>query len=279
LFNDEPEGGRVAFTPPALRRLALAVAVLYDVDLCPDPTGLQIGPDGLQVDWSVVADAVQSAQDARGSNETVLLDALAAWLRARLAIAAGATLCALGMPARHVTNPGPGWIRERVPGGSLSLGFGYQPAADDPVVALPLGVLEHAGLGPQQLALSWKHARADLEELGRTAVERDRRHRAGPLKPVHGADVVTLLGAKSLRTELAAGEGDGMAALIVPLRVRGWRANSIVDPAYGPAVAAAMSLEERGFERPILVTAEEVSEVRPGGNPMRLLREESEPST
>jgi hypothetical protein len=266
----------VAFTPPALRRLALAVAVLYDVDLCPDEAGLQVGAEPLHVEWSVIAEVVQSAEDARGSSEDVLHDALAAWIRARLAIADGAALCVLGMPARHVTHPGPAWIRERIPGGSLALGFGYRSGPDEVVAPLPLGVLEHAGLGGQQAIQAWSRARADLEALGLTAVERDRRHRAGPLKPVRGADVVTLLGARSLRAELAAGEGDGMAALIVPLRARGWRANSIADPAYGPAVAAAMSLEERGFERPILVTAEELSEVRPGGDPMRLLREDAE---
>jgi hypothetical protein len=266
----------VAFTPPALRRLALAVAVLYDIDLCPDQAGLQIGDGTLHVTWSAVADVVETTENARGSQETVLIDGLAAWLRARLALAAGADLCVLGMPARHVTHPGPAWIRERVPGGSLALGFGYRCTDDDPVLPLPPGVLEHAGFTGQQVTFAWSCARADLEHFGKTAIERDRRHRSGALKPVRSADVVTLLGARSLRAELAAGEGDGMAALIVPLRVRGWRANSITDPAYGPAVAAAMSEQERGFERPILVTAEELSEVRPGGDPMRLLREEDE---
>jgi hypothetical protein len=256
--------------------LALAVAVLHDVDLCPDQEGLQVGAQPLHVEWSVIAEIVESAEDACSSGESVLLDALAAWLRARLAIAAGAALCALGMPARHVTHPGPAWIRERIPGGSLALGFGYQSGPDDAVLPLPLEVLDHAGLDATQINLSWSRARADLEALGSAAVERDRRHRAGPLKPIRSADVVTLLGARSLRAELAAGEGDGMAALVVPLRMRGWRANSITDPAYGPAVAAAMSPQERGFERPILVTAEELSEVRPGGDPMRLLREEAE---
>jgi hypothetical protein len=271
------KGGRVAFTPPALRRLALAVAVLYDVDLCPDEAGLLLGSgEPLHVEWSVIASVIERAENARGSSESVLLDALADWLRARLAFVAGGSLCALGMPARHVTHPGPAWIRERVPGGSLALGFGYRCGPEQPVIALPLGVLEHAGFSSSQSAQAWSRVRAELEDLGLVAVDRDRRHRAGPLKPVRGTDVITLLGAQSLRRELAAGEGDGMAALIVPLRVRGWRANSITDPAYGPAVAAAMSPQERGFERPILVTAEELAEVRAGGDPMLTLREESE---
>jgi hypothetical protein len=265
----------VAFTPPALRRLALAVAVLYDVDLSPEADGLQLGSaDPVHIDWDILAGVVERAEKARGPSEESLLNALAAWLRARLALASGATLCALGMPARHITHPGREWIRERVPGGSLALGFGYRVGFEDPVIALPPGVHGHAGITGDAARRAWSQARAELEEQGLVAIDRDRRHRSGPLRPVRGSDVVTLLGARSLRSELAAGEGDGMAALIVPLRVRGWRANSITDPAYGPALAAAMSPEERGFERPILVTAEELTEVRAGGNPMRLLREE-----
>ena len=274
----------MAFTPPALRRLALAVAVLYDVDLSPTEAGLDLGKvaaprgpsDPVHIEWDVLAGVVERAQLAGGSSEDSILVALAAWLRARQALAAGATLCALGMPARHVTHPGRAWIRERIPGGSLALGFGYRRGFDEPVIPLPPGVIEHAGITGAAARSAWWQARSELEEHGLVAVERDRRHRSGPLRPVRGSDVVTLLGARSLRRELAAGEGDGMAALIVPLRVRGWRANSITDPAYGPAVAAAMSAAERGFERPILVTTEELTEVRAGGNPMRLLREDSE---
>jgi hypothetical protein len=70
-------------------------------------------------------------------------------------------------------------------------------------------------------------------------------------------------------------EGDGgMIGLIVPLRTRGWRATYVSDPAFGPALAAAMPEVERGFARPLLITAEEISEVRAGGDPSRLLRDE-----
>jgi hypothetical protein len=269
----------VSFTPPALRRLALAVAVLYDVDLLPEEDGLQLGAaEMVHIEWDVLAAVVERAEAARGSNEDFLIEALAAWLGARLALANGATLCALGMPARSVNHPGRTWIRELIPGGSLALGFGYRSDFEGPVITLPPGVIEHAGMAGAAAVSAWNQARAELEELGHAAVDRDRRHRSGALRPVRGTDVVTLLGAQNLRRELAAGEGDGMAALIVPLRVRGWRANSITDPAYGRAVAAAMSPEERGFERPILVTAEELTEVKAGGDPMRLLREDAHTS-
>ena len=115
---------------------------------------------------------------------------------------------------------------------------------------------------------------AELERLGTLAAERDRRQTRRAIVPFGGADVVTLLGSASLRRELVATEGGGMVALIVPLRARGWRATYASDPAYGPALASAMPDLERGFDRPLLVTAEEICEVRAGGDPMRLLREE-----
>ena len=37
-----------------------------------------------------------------------------------------------------------------------------------------------------------------------------------------------------------------------------------------------MAPEERGFERPLLVTEEELTEVRAGGDPTRLLRKDAE---
>lgn len=239
-------------------------------------TGGRGRPD-IRIAWATVTAVVASARrtrdepDVRAERREIAI--LADWLAARRALAAITSarlddhVAALGMPMHHVSHPGPDWIRRRVPGGALTLGFGYgEPADRRP---LPAGVLEHAGLDG---AAAWPGAMSRLEELGAEAALRDRRHRDRPLTPMAGADVVTLLGSRSLRRELVAGENDGLAALIVPLRTRGWRANSVSDPAYGPALAAAMPADERGFDRPLLVTADEVTEVRPGGNPMRLLR-------
>ncbi|MDP9433783.1 MAG: hypothetical protein M3P93_00700, partial [Actinomycetota bacterium] len=64
-----------------------------------------------------------------------------------------------------------------------------------------------------------------------------------------------------------AGEAGGMAAVAVPVRRRGWSRMQLVDPAFAPAVAAATDPPERGFPRPLLVTADEVVMVRPGGRP------------
>jgi hypothetical protein len=255
-----------------MRRLALSVAVLYDMDLMPAEEGLVLtAPTETLVEGALVRDVVESAAK-RGETESGQRAALADWLSARAAVGGSrdtGVLHALGLPVRHCVNPGGEWARELVPGGALTLGFGWGPAHRP----LPAGVLTHAGVDG---GAAWSQARSQLEHIGELAAVRDRRHIQGALVPISGADVVTLLGAASLRRELVAGEGDGLVALIVPLRTRGWRATAISDPAYGPALAAAMSPEERGFERPLLVTAEEISEVRPGGDPSRAIRGDRE---
>ncbi|HEX4015737.1 MAG TPA: hypothetical protein VHX15_03285 [Frankiaceae bacterium] len=259
----------MAFAPPVLRRLALAVSVLYDVDLQPQQDGLLLtGPPEVHVSWETLNTVIEGADRRAGgeATEALRLKALAAWLTARIAIAAGdSELVALGIPSGQRPNPGAAWIREVIPGDALYLGFGYGPDRRP----MPAGVLEHAGI---DIAKEWQRVRSELERLGTLAAERERRQTRRAIKPFGSADVVTLLGSASLRRELVSSEGDGMIALIVPLRTRGWRATYVSDPAYGPALAAAMPELERGFHRPLLVTAEEISEVRPGGDPMRTLR-------
>ncbi|MCW2613999.1 MAG: hypothetical protein JWN08_993, partial [Frankiales bacterium] len=45
------------------------------------------------------------------------------------------------------------------------------------------------------------------------------------------------------------------------------------DPAFGPAAAAATHAPERGFARPLLVTADELALVPDGGKPDLVLRD------
>jgi hypothetical protein len=129
-------------------------------------------------------------------------------------------------------------------------------------------VLEDAGVDADAL---WPLAFARLEELGALAVARHRRLPRDPLRPIAEADVVTLLGSTALRAELAREAGTGLAALVVPMRNRGWVSSAVIDPAFGPTAAAATSDEARGFARPLLVTAEEVVQVPEGGHPLRYL--------
>ena len=231
-----------------LRRLALAVTVLHDVDLLPDDTGLTLtsGRSRAGVSWERVGRIVAGADGARR------IERLAGWLRCRTALLRGEHLHARGLTAADA--PGAEWIRERVPGGALLLGFGYGDAREP----VPDGVLAHARI---DAGIAWRSVRQELESTGALAAGIDRRRRHGALRPVGGADVVTLLGSSTLRAEIAAGEGDGLAVLVVPLRVRGWRATAVSDPVFAPALAAAMPAEERGFARPLLVSAHEVNEV------------------
>ena len=77
---------------------------------------------------------------------------------------------------------------------------------------------------------------------------------------------MTLLGSRALRAGLA-GPAGGLAGVVVPMRRRGWTRLGLVDPAFGPAAAAATAAAERGFPRPLLVTVDEVSMVPVGGRP------------
>jgi hypothetical protein len=97
------------------------------------------------------------------------------------------------------------------------------------------------------------------------------------LRPMGDCDVVTLLGSSTLRGALVA-DCDGMCAAIVPMRVRGWTRLSRLDPAFGPAAAAATPPEQRGFARPLLITAAEVTQVRPGGSPISLALSDPAPA-
>ncbi len=128
---------------------------------------------------------------------------------------------------------------------------------------LPRPALEQAGI---DAAAAWRAARDRLEELGALAADLLAREGSGRLRPVGDCDAVTLLGARSLRRALAGPHG-GMVPAVVPMRRRGWTRLGLVDPAFGPAAAAATAAAERGFARPLLLTADEVTVVPEGGRP------------
>jgi hypothetical protein len=256
-----------------LRRGALAVSVLHDVDVEPAHLGITLtGTPPVWLTWAECRTALVGEDPETPAGR----ERLAAWVLARRwAADAGReavqrALRPVGLPVDHVLHPGADWVQERVLGGVLELGLGavgLDPQDPDRVVLLPGPALDDLDLPP---ALVWPAVRTRLEELGRLAVERARRDPKGQLRPYGDADAVTLLGARSLRTALAQDSG-GMVGAVVPMRRLGWTRLSLVDPAFAPAAAAASLPQDRAFPRPVLLTADEVTLVPEGGDPARLV--------
>lgn len=252
-----------------LRRGVLAVSVLNDVDLEPADRGVTLtGSPSVWIPWSECRRALAGHKPESALGRRRLRD----WLLARRWCAdvgregLELALRPVGLPVEHVLHPGLDWVRERVLGDALDLGFGavgIDPHDPDRVVLIPLTALDHADIDPE---VAWTGARALLEELGSLAAERVARDPKGQLRPYGSCDALTLLGSRTLRTSLADASG-GMGAAVVPMRRRGWTRLALIDPAFGPAAAAATQAEERGFPRPVLITPDELSLAAEGGRP------------
>jgi hypothetical protein len=243
----------------ALRQLLLAAQVIDDVDLEIEDNGIVLtdGPR-LAVRWSSLLAAAGGAP----LTSTRARQRVCAWLRTRRAIAGlpgdllHEQVRAVGLPTGHVLNPGRGWARETPLGDALNLGvgvLGLDRNAPDEVAVIPASIWRAARIDPGAL---WKICAVHLERMGELAASRWERD-GDALRPMGGCDVVTLLGARSLREVLASTAG-GMRAVVVPMRTRGWTSLSRLDPAFAPAAAAATSPEDRGFTRPVLITVDEV---------------------
>lgn len=251
------------------------MSVLCDVDLEPARLGVTLtGRPSVWVPWSECRRALAGHDPESTPGRTRLAD----WLLARRwAADAGrdavqVALRPVGLPVDHVLHPGLDWVRERVLGDALDLGLGavgLDPADPDRVVLLPATALDALELDAE---LSWLEVRASLERLGELAADRVRLDPKGRLRPFGDCDVVTLLGARSLRAALAA-DSAGLGAAVVPMRRRGWTNLALIDPAFGPAAAAATPAAERGFPRPLLLTADELTLVPEGGRPDLVLRD------
>lgn len=252
-----------------LRRGALAVSVLHDVDLEPARLGITLpGSPSVWMSWGECRRALAGADPEQPAGRA----RLTAWLLARRWAADTsrtdllASLRPVGLPVEHALHPGLDWVCERVMGGALDLGLGaieLDPEEPDRVVLLPPAALAAAGIEADAV---WPSARRRLEELGALAAERVRLDPKGQLRPMGGCDAVTLLGARSLRAALAKDAG-GLGAAVVPMRQRGWTQLAMIDPAFGPAAAAATPARDRGFVRPLLLTADELALVPDGGRP------------
>ncbi len=271
-------------TPPSLlelRRATLAVSVLSDVDLEPADDGVLLtGQPQVWVSWTECRRALAGHVPESADGRARLTD----WLMVRRWCAdagpavVAASLRPVGLPVDHVSHPGLDWVRERVLGDALDLGLGavgLDPEEADRVVLLPTSALDAMGLDADVL---WLAVRERLEDLGAMAAERALRDPKGVLRTFGDCDALTLLGARSLRTALAQ-EAGGLAAAVVPMRSRGWTRLAQIDPAFGPAAAAATVAADRGFTRPLLLTADEVSLVPAGGRAQQVVLRDPVPAT
>ncbi|WP_336923229.1 hypothetical protein [Aquipuribacter sp. SD81] len=260
--------------PARLRQAVLALEVLDEVDLDPVADGVALSGGG-HLGWDDVETALGGWVDMP-DHPVARRRLLVAVECVRLLATGGpdgvlAALRAHGEPTEPgPADPGDGWAVEAVPGGALRLGPGVcdlgRVPGPAPLPALPSVT---AALGVRADA-AWPAARTDLDRLAGLAVERLRRDaaegRALVLRPVGGADVVTLLGSARLRAHLADGDGTGMRAVAVPVRDRGWFDLARIDPAYVRAAWAASEPRHRAFDRPLLVTADEVAVPVRGGD-------------
>lgn len=259
-------------SPTELRRGVLAVSVLHDLDIEPAPLGVVLtGEPSVWVSWGECRRALAGDDPETPAGR----ERLARWLLARR-WAADVPLADLrerlrpvGLPVDHLLHPGLDWVRRRVLGDALDLGLGavdLDPADPDHVVLLPQPLLDALGLDAE---VAWLDAEVYLERMGVIAAERLALDPKRLLRPIGDCDVVTLMGASTLRKAIAADSG-GLGAVVVPMRRRGWANLTLIDPAFGPAAASATPAEDRGFARPLLLTEEELSLAAEGGRPERL---------
>lgn len=243
----------------ALRRTVLAVSVLDSIDVLPDDDGIRLPLPhrNLSLTWYEIGTAVGDA-DPDGE---LARTRLRVWVRLRSGLDAvgdpASAARAVGLPPRHPLHPGPSWVRHRVQGEALDLGIGVLGLLGDPdqVVVAPPSLLAAAGIETDQW---WPSLARELERSGRLAAERVLRDGSVPLRPFGDFDVMTLLGSTTFRAALCDADPVGWRTAAVPMRTRGWLDLGRIDPAFAAAAALATNPDERGFERAVLVTPEEI---------------------
>ena len=267
----------VGTRPSTVLRRAVLVFSLREpgplADLVVTDAGMLL-PGGPRVGWDELAGGC-------GPEDDGLARRVARWLRlrhhvARLVADGGpdvllAHVRPLALPTGHAVRPGPRWAAYDVLGGAVEVGLGLRHvdddgrAAPDAVGVLPLGVLHADGIDPQPLLDSADRYLAEMAEL---AAERLLRSPSAPLRPLGDCDVVTLLASPTFRLAVVRDAVGvvGLRSAAVPVRRRGWLDLGRVDPAFALAAASLTEPDERGFCRPLLVTADEVVQVREGGS-------------
>ena len=263
--------------PPELRRCALGVAVLHDIDVLPAIDGIVLpGPPTVNVSWAECRRALGGVEpetdDGRHRLARWLL--LRRWLADRPLEDLVERARPFGCPVESPLHPGLDWVRRRVLGDALDLGIGFvglDPRDPDTVLPVPQRLLDATDIEADSW---WPNAVVYLERMGRMAAERLDRRPEAPLRPMGDCDVVTLLASLTFRAAIVAEVADGMRILAAPMRNRGWLDLNRVDPAFSAAAARLTPPEERGFSRPLLITRDEVALAPEGGDVVRLAIED-----
>jgi len=260
-----------------LRRCALGVAVLHDIDVLPAIDGIVLpGPPTVNVSWAECRRALGGVEpetdDGRHRLARWLL--LRRWLADRPLEDLVERARPFGCPVESPLHPGLDWVRRRVLGDALDLGIGFvglDPRDPDTVLPVPQRLLDATDIEADSW---WPNAVVYLERMGRMAAERLDRRPEAPLRPMGDCDVVTLLASLTFRAAIVAEVADGMRTLAAPMRNRGWLDLNRVDPAFSAAAARLTPPEERGFSRPLLITRDEVALAPEGGDVVRLAIED-----
>ena len=264
--------------PPQLRRCALAVAVLHDLDILPGIDCLVLtGTPNVEVTWTECRRALggEDPESDDGRHRLARWLMLRRWLADRPLGDLAERARPYGSPVESPLHSGLDWVRRRVLGDALDLGFGFvglDPRDPDKVLPVPQRLLDSASINVDEW---WPTAVVYLERMGQMATERMARNPEAPLRPMGDCDVVTLLGSMTFRSVIADGVPDGMRTIAVPMRSRGWLDLARVDPAFSAAAARLTAADERGFSRPLLVTREELVLAPEGGDVVSIIADDN----
>ncbi len=233
--------------------------MLDGVDLFPGDQHVRLVGDhpDIELSWDEISCALAGSDPDSDSARS----RLRTWVRLRVGLARLPDPVEyarpVGLPPGHPLHPGGQWVLTRVPGEALDLGLGVLGLLDDPdeVVVVPPSLLRAAGVDTSDW---WPRQARELERTGRLAAERLLREGTAPLRPFGDLDVLTLLGSTAYRRALCEADPVGWRTAAVPMRTRGWLDLGRIDPAFAAAAALATEPDERGFERAVFVTPEEV---------------------
>jgi len=261
-----------------LALMLLDNGVLGSLEVLDDGLHLPMADSELLVTWDECALAADLGADTEPSPGT--RRRLARWIKLRAILQSWSAdrqheyvrfvvsmIRPRALPIDHVLHPGRSWIVRPILGGSTHSGLALRGFTDDAepdsdfAGLLPVDLLEFAGV-PRQAAIE----RADqyVHDMAQLAVDRHKHDPSATLRSLGDADVPTLLTNPLYRRTIL--DGQGMRSAAIPTRNRGWLDLGRLDPAFAISAAELTDPDERGYTRPVLITADEITVVKPGGN-------------